>query len=445
MFSYSIHSALTILFYTLLLFDTSRTAKQKIYYGELDLFHQLLNYTSQWTYVQQNVDGFYVNFLQLLVNMKPDDLRQFSKIFRNTLLYYESDADPKHQALDTDKAEIMIFHNASWNISYTSQNYGWTVERDQILAYYNLTEPVSRRPDFVQIGPWAISGNILNDPGTGPYSNAQFRAWINQSDGVSTDGPMGLWQINFQQMREGSYSLVQYARRLGRTSAIMICPYGAGVSSYDSIRDFLTVGISAMQEHEDNDADPDIWMIYEYGDSVIPAVPEQVNGRPANTTSGMAYYALKHRDGEPETLDLYMHQNNIGQYRYKIQSTELDLIVSLPIDALAVNHTVHIADYSEWLDYAACIRAFNSSNIENGWKIQYLIDDIDITTAITSHDGFIFVRDYRIRPKTVQSILISITSTSTMSVNGNTTLTIELAPHRGSAIVDSLQILLSAK
>lgn len=73
MFSYSIHSILTVFFYTLLLFDTSRTAKQKIYYGELDLFHQLLNYTSQWTYVQQNVDGFYVNFLQLLVNMKPDD------------------------------------------------------------------------------------------------------------------------------------------------------------------------------------------------------------------------------------------------------------------------------------------------------------------------------------------------------------------------------------
>jgi hypothetical protein len=128
----------SILFYVIALVSISRAAKQKIYYGEADLIHQLLNYTSQWTYVQENADGFSVSFGQLIVNLSPADLLGFFKLFKNKFIYYETDADPHHQALDTDKAEIVIFHNGGWNITYTSQNFGWTVERDEILGYYNL-------------------------------------------------------------------------------------------------------------------------------------------------------------------------------------------------------------------------------------------------------------------------------------------------------------------
>lgn len=73
----------------------------------------------------------------------------------------------------------------------------------------------------------------------------------------------------------------------------MLCPYGAGVVTYNSTRDFVTVGISTIHGHEDNEIDPDIWIIFEYADSSIPAVLEQINGYPANSTTGMAYYALK--------------------------------------------------------------------------------------------------------------------------------------------------------
>jgi hypothetical protein len=418
----------------------SVAAKQEIYYGEAELIHQLLDNPSEWTYVQKNVDGFYVSFGQLIVNMSPDDLLGFFKLFTNKFIYYETDADPQHQALDTDKAEIVIFHNGGWNITYTSQNFGWTVERDEILGYYNLTEHVLRRPDFVQIGPWTISGNISNDPGTGPYPNAQYRAWINQSDGVSTDGPMGYWQIDYQQVREGSYSVVQYAHRIGRPAAVMLCPYSAGINTYNSTRDFLTVGISAIQGHEDNDADPDIWIIFEYGDGVIPAVPEQVNGYPANSTTGMAFYALKHRDGEPETLDLYVDEGKAGQYTYVNQPATADLILNSNVTVgMIYNYTLHIADYSPWLDYAACIRVLVSAGRQDGWDIGYSIGGVDITAAMTNVNGFVFVRENRVLPNSEQSIRVSFTRTS--AVYDNMTLTIELAPHRGSAVVDSLQIM----
>ncbi|CAF1274672.1 unnamed protein product [Adineta steineri] len=425
------------IFYLIALFGISLTAKQKIYYGEAELVQQLLTNNSQWTYVQQNADGFYVNFIEINDILSVDDLAGFFKLFKNKSIYYESDADPDHQPLNKDKIAIDTFHSVGWNITQTSQNYGWTLERDEILGYYNLTEHVIRRPDFVQVGPWTISGNISNDSGSGPYSNAQYRAWINQSDGVSTDGPLGFWQNDFQQMREGSFSVVQYAHSIGKQAAVMLCPYGAGVVTYNSTRDFVTLGISAIQEHEDNDADPDIWIIFEYADNTIPAVPEQINGYPANSTTGMAFYALKHRDGEDKTLDLYINEGKIGQFTYIKE--DFVLKSDIPIGT-TINYTLNIANYSPWLDYAACIRVLMSSNQQNGWFIQYSISGIDITTIMTSANGFVFVRENRVHPNTIQGINISFTRTS--AVYHNTTLIIELAPHRGSAIVDSLQIII---
>jgi hypothetical protein len=433
--------SLLILFCVVALLRTSIAAKQQVFYGEAELVHQLLTNISDWTYVQENVDGFYVNFIEMYAIMTPDDLLGFFNLYKNKSAYFESDANPDHQPLERDKTAIVALHKAGWNITHTSQNYGWTVERDQILGYYNLTEKIPRRPDFVQLGPWTLSGNISNDPGTGPYPNSQYRAWINQSDGVSTDGPLGFWSIDFQHMREGSYSTVQYAHSIDRPAAVMLCPYGAGINTYNSTRDFLTVGISAIHGHEDNDADPDIWIIFEYADASIPAVPEQVDGYPANTTTGMAYYALKHRDGEPETLDLYLHEGKVGQFAYVKQSMTADMILNSDVPlGTTLKYTLHVADYSPWLDYAACIRTFISSGKQNGWNIQYSMNEVDITTAVTSIDGFVFIREYRVRPNSVQSIVVSFTRIST--VNQNAALIIELAPHRGSDVVDSIRIML---
>jgi hypothetical protein len=72
---------LFILFYVTAFIDINLAVKQKIYYGEADLIHQLLNYTAQWTYVQENADGFYVSFGQLIVNLSPADLLGFFKLF----------------------------------------------------------------------------------------------------------------------------------------------------------------------------------------------------------------------------------------------------------------------------------------------------------------------------------------------------------------------------
>ncbi|CAF4368186.1 unnamed protein product, partial [Adineta steineri] len=156
-----------------------------------------------------------------------------------------------------------------------------------------------------------------------------------------------------------------------------------------------------------------------------------------NSTTGMAFYTLKHRDGEDKTLDLYINEGKIGQFTYIKE--DFVLKSDIPI-GMTMNYTLQIANYSPWLDYAACIRVLMSSPQQNPWFIQYSISGIDITTIMTSANGFVFVRENRVRPNTVQSINISFTRTSLVS--DNMTLIIELAPHRGSAIVDSLKIII---
>jgi hypothetical protein len=143
----------------------------------------------------------------------------------------------------------------------------------------------------------------------------------------------------------------------------------------------------------------------------------------------MAYYALKHRDGEPQTLDLYMDDGKIGQFAYVKQSMTADMILksNVPVGSI-LNYTLHVADYSPWLDYAACIQAFISAGQQDGWDIRYSLNEVDITAAMISADGFVFNRENRIQPNSVHSIIVSFTRTFTVHQNMTLTLWGRLAP-----------------
>ena len=74
----------------------------------------------------------------------------------------------------------------------------------------------------------------------------------------------------------------------------MINPYGANQKNY-STKDFLAVAQDQVRQLENGSARPDIWIVYEYA-VTFPAVPEQVDGQPANTTTGFAYWLIHHID-----------------------------------------------------------------------------------------------------------------------------------------------------
>lgn len=76
--------------------------------------------SSDWTYVRQNVDGFYVNVIEIDFILTQNKLRSFFKLFTHASIYYERDADPSHQPLEKDKTAIEKFHQIGWNITHTS-------------------------------------------------------------------------------------------------------------------------------------------------------------------------------------------------------------------------------------------------------------------------------------------------------------------------------------
>lgn len=325
---------------------TSPTFGTQVYVGVADQWADLLSHPTEWSYVQQNADGLYLNFIQLhgIGFNAQATCNAYASLFTHKKAYYESDMN-ETQAHEQDY--INRLQTAGFTIPYTSLNYGWSAPRQSGLKTYALPYGQAPRLCMVQQGPWCIGGDIL---GNKDPNNANYRTWITQADGDSTDGPMGFWLVNQSSMQEGSYSMVRYAHSLGKKAVVMICPYGAGISTYDPGR-FLSVGQTCVRIHEDNHAEPDIWSVFEYGTG-IAAVPEQSGGVPVNSTTGMAYYLIKHIKGDPGTLDLYATSDSGVVTGRGIFSPTHQTVTFNP--SVAAGTTIHyaitISDTSSWCD-----------------------------------------------------------------------------------------------
>ncbi len=270
----------------------------KVYFGVADQWADLFASPQQWSYTRRAVDGFYVNFI-MMNWMKNDpthhpDVNATAPLFSNKNAYLESDIRPHPDGASEadDQWYISALQQAGFKVVYTSLNYGWSKERAENLATYSLVGQ-ARRLNLVQQGPWDIGGDInSNHTNSIGITNAQNRAFIQEADGCSTDGPMGYWVCR-SDMRSGSISMVRYARSQSKLSMVMLAPYEADCSTYDPSK-YLETSKSCIQAHEDADAVPDIWVVFEYATS-IAAVPEcDANGNPFNSTSGVAYYLCKH-------------------------------------------------------------------------------------------------------------------------------------------------------
>jgi hypothetical protein len=151
-----------------------------------------------------------------------------------------------------------------------------------------------QRLNFVQTGTWVFNGDIKG-PSTTHNRNygKEIRSYILQSDGISTDGPMGFWKTDYGKTREATISLVRFAHANGRQAMVMIAPYGANQPTYDPNTEFLTQAKSVVHTLEAVNEVPDIYVVFEYA-TPIHAVPEEINGQPANTTMGVAYWLIHH-------------------------------------------------------------------------------------------------------------------------------------------------------
>jgi len=285
-----------------------KAGEQEVYFGVADQWHDLLNHPDQWAYVRQHASGFYVNFIMMnrvirhTTGLSQTDLTKTCGLFANHTAYLESDIrtpSSGHQggggggANDGASAEqeqqyIGMLHSGGCKISFTSLDYGWSRERAKNLTEFDLLQG-EHRLNFVQTAPWKMNGDIAG----ASAANEKIRQLILSSDGVSTDGPLGFWLVDRDGFRSANLSLIKFAHQHHKKVMVMLAPYGGGTANYDAKRDFLKVGQDMVRYLESHHAAPDIWAVFEYATD-IPAVPEQINGQPANTTSGLAYWLIQH-------------------------------------------------------------------------------------------------------------------------------------------------------
>jgi hypothetical protein len=291
--------------------QTLRKAEaQEVYFGVADQWHQLLVHPDQWSYVGQHASGFYVNFIMMnrvighRTGLSQSDLTKTCELFTNHVAYLESDsrtplpgrrggggggADDGVSA-EQEQQYINMLHSSGFKLKYTSLNYGWSQDRAENLTRFDLLKG-EHRLNFFQTAPWKMNGNI-----DGPLAtNKKTRQLILASNGVSTDGPLGYWVADQNGFRSANLSLIRFAHQHHRKVMIMLCPYGARAANYNAKEDFLKVGQEMVRSLESHSAIPDVWVVFEYATD-IPAVPEQIDGQPANTTSGLAYWLIHHRD-----------------------------------------------------------------------------------------------------------------------------------------------------
>jgi hypothetical protein len=369
---------------------------QQVYFGIADQWQDLVNHPDEWSYVRQHADGFYLNVIMLnrvirqTATLSEATLTETCRMFSSHTAYLESDirqptdvlATPGGVSAELEQRYIRMLHEAGCRIIFTSLNYGWNIERAKNLTQFDLTEAEGKRLNFVQVGPWMMNGNIDGSSMLARDHNMSARSAIRASDGVSTDGPLGYWISDENNFRSASLSLVRFAHYYQKKAAIMIAPYPAGHPvGYDPKRDVLAAGQQMVRFHESQHVVPDIWNIFEYATDVA-AVPEQIEGKPKDTMSGLAYWLIHHIH-DPEHW-----------MRLERGAKEADGTIG-----------VTLTNNSTWLDLAPVLRLNVATGITAGPRLT--LDGVNVTAAAMSPEGLVLTGNWELLPQMTRRFKLS--------------------------------------
>ena len=365
---------------TMLLLAPAIARAQQVYVGSANGWDAMVAHPEQWTFVRKHADGFYVNFIQML-NPDAKKCAQTAAVFTRKNAYYESDSrytglggfpDGGQFSQRFQAQQLSALLDGGFRVPYTSLNYGVDDVKLADLKHLGLP-PGKTRPCFAQNGPWTFAGgDITKDLG----DNARMRADTARTDGASTDGPLSLWQADQGQMRSGSYSVVKYAHRLHKTAAVMVAPYDLKPTSL-----WLSAAQQCVRQHEDAGAKPDIWIVFEYA-TATPTLPETIDGKPADTITGMAYWLIHH-----------------------VQDPKRWARLSVPASPSGTRSSVTLHNNSAWLDLCPVLSA-QIAGPHPDWTVQFRLNGEDVTNQLTQGSGLAFIGSKRLWPGDTRSIQV---------------------------------------
>ena len=380
-----------------------------------------INDPSGWTWVRQYADGYYVNTFPMNDNANDATQNAWMKnicgLFKNKNVFYETEAQSyANRVFDADdKARISILQQNGFKVTYTTCNGDFTATRANLLETWSGTRPL-----YAMMGPWVIGGDINS-------SNAkaiQWRNLIDSSNGSATDSPMAIWVANTNNCRNGSYSGIKYAHAHGKKAMIMMCPHDLKTNA-----NFYNVGKQYIHDHEDNDAFPDFWCISYYAAylEAHQVTPEQINGQPDTTITGMGYFLIHHlKDPDKAAKLLAPSQKALSLASYG---------ADIQLDSATQTFQINLANSSSWLDVIPVIKA-RIIDSQSAWNVTFQYNGHDVTSSIISNAGLCFYKINRLNPGNTKIITVTIASKTGLVSKEPLSIYFDLLPHPTIPIVN---------
>lgn len=385
----------------------------EVYPGSAFKLTQLLD-RAAWPYVADHADGFYyhpVGFQGVTEAQRRQIVRNFKS--RKTIV----EGDMFSGKADGDLTSLRIVTALSLTptaaiVNRVPPNVAQWQARITANSRHGASTMLMLAPHVVQRTGWA-------DPKL-DYARAMIAAPGCTGSGV--DAPTKLYQLLGAPYRQAIYDQRDATARQGKTFLYVISP-----NSSNSL--FLAHARALVRDLEDTNHEPDSCAVELYGQRPIEITPESAPGagvpEAANTITGVAFYLLKHRDGEPGTLTLSINPRAAAQADARAHGSP------------SQTDTLTLANTSAWLDYAPVVQAA-FVGAHQGWKAAFTVGGSDVSPEMLG-GGCLFYQGRRLSPGTRQTITVTITRPPAWK-GPAPGLSVTASPHTGSAPVSTVTL-----
>jgi autotransporter-associated beta strand protein len=282
-------------------------------------------------------------------------------------------------------------------------------------------------PSYEMLPPWWVG----QGSGWSGWTKQQTNMLVWGCCGSGVDSPVNLYfsgnGISASAYQKAVWDQCKWSHAVGKKFNYLASP------NTDTGQQFLTDMQRVTRSLEDNGAEPDVYGVELYGIRPVDLVPETTTNNgvvQANwTITGLAFYLLKHRDGDPGTLSMYATSNGVNYAQSVISPilTSPDQII--PFNPAQANQfTLTLTNLSAWLDYTAVLRA-RTAQAAN-WNITFKIGTTDITGSVLNKSGYVFLSSKRLLPNTAQQVTVTL-SPKIIGIPTPLDLVIEALPHAG--------------
>ena len=334
----------------------------------------------QWTFLQNNVDGFYTNNFSMRpaeskTPTREERLAGMYRLLKNKKIFYETDLI--HSSDDFDRQSIDLFLKQGFDYTGVTINYGTNEARNNIITREG------RLPLYYMFGPWKGQGDI-NDP-----KDAELRLQISKYAGAAVDDPVTMWRGENGQKgtRSTVYSTIKWCHAHQQKFLFLLAPNDSG-------KTFLTEAQQLVRDLEDHNTSPDMWAVEFYGPQSfrdkLAVLPEAMpDGQPAATFSGVPYWLVHH-----------LHDPK-GWAHLQLSPSQPALVSDSKWEM-----GIDLTNRSNWLDLTPVVRMRPLAT--NGYHFRITLDEADVTNEMLS-DGLVFNRKLRLMPGKTDKLILHIT------------------------------------